>query len=212
MREEHRLEPVRWRRPGWATLLRPALVAALLGTAALLLWSRPPACAGQRTAGTPAAAEQRRTAPADPAQQRRAAPGKPAEPAPAAAPGCSAEPRGGDRRRGAGAAGHPRVTGITVPPAPGRPRVPVGTVGVPIRLAEPAALELVHVGDRVDLFRTGDTGARAPALAIGALVLDVTDTADPASAGLLLALTPAQATHALTGAGAGYAVVIRPDG
>jgi hypothetical protein len=117
----------------------------------------------------------------------------------------------GEQPPGAADPGRPSATGATAAQGRGRPGVPVGTVGVPIRLAEPTALGLVHPGDRVDLLRPGDTGAPAAVLATSALVLDVTDAADPATAGLLLALTPAQAARALTAAGAGYAIVIRPD-
>src|SRR5688500_3802884 len=39
--------------------------------------------------------------------------------------------------------------------ASGRLAVPPGAVGVPVRLAEPAVLALVHPGDRVDLLAGG---------------------------------------------------------
>jgi hypothetical protein len=88
--------------------------------------------------------------------------------------------------------------------------VPVGTVGVPVRLAEPTALTLVRPGDHVDLFRVGSAGAGATAVAAAALVLGVTGADDPTAGGLLLALTPAEAAKAVTGQGAGFAVQIRP--
>jgi len=44
-RREPRLDPVRWRRPGRSTLLRSAVVAALVVTAALLTWTGPETCA-----------------------------------------------------------------------------------------------------------------------------------------------------------------------
>jgi hypothetical protein len=89
-----------------------------------------------------------------------------------------------------------------------RSEVPRGTVGVPIRLAEPTALRLIHPGDHVDLFR-----ASAPQpVATAALVLGVTGTEDPITGGLLLALTPEEAARTVTTPGADYAVLIRPDG
>ncbi|AEV88695.1 hypothetical protein ACWT_7684 [Actinoplanes sp. SE50] len=95
-------------------------------------------------------------------------------------------------------------------PAPqGRPPIPDGTVGVPVRLADPTALALVHPGNRVDLIRLGDRADGTP-IASAALVLDVTGADDPASGGLLLALGPAQAQRALTPPGSGFAILIRP--
>lgn len=41
---EERLDPVRWRRPGWGTLLRLCSVAVLLLTAAAVLWLEPAGC------------------------------------------------------------------------------------------------------------------------------------------------------------------------
>ena len=90
--------------------------------------------------------------------------------------------------------------------------MPAGTVGVPVRLAEPTALRLVRPGDRVDLFRVGDEGAPGEPVATAALVLEIAGVDDPASGGLLLALTPAEAERTVTTAGHGYAVLIRPDG
>ena len=42
-----RLDPVRWRRPARGMLLRLAVVAVLLGTAALVSWSTPQSCGEQ---------------------------------------------------------------------------------------------------------------------------------------------------------------------
>ncbi|AGZ46238.1 hypothetical protein [Actinoplanes friuliensis] len=80
---------------------------------------------------------------------------------------------------------------------------------MPVRLAEPSALGLIRPGDHVDLFRVDED---AEAIATAALVLDVTGADDPSLGGLLLALTPAEAQRTVTGAGRGYAVLIRPDG
>ncbi|MEV6350032.1 hypothetical protein [Actinoplanes sp. NPDC051851] len=107
------------------------------------------------------------------------------------------------------------------------PAIPSGTVGVPVRLADPSALAVVHPGDRVDLLRlTGDAGPAAGTdsgtdtdggssdgsvvVAGDALVLDVTAADDPAGGGLLLALRPDQATAAVTSSGDGFAILIRP--
>ena len=94
----------------------------------------------------------------------------------------------------------------------GLPGVPAGSIGVPIRLAEPAALELIHPGDRVDVFRVPETGGSPQAIATAALVLGVTGAEDPLTGGLLLALTPAEARRTVTAPGGGYAVLLRPDG
>ncbi|MGA5301465.1 hypothetical protein ACPCHT_16160 [Nucisporomicrobium flavum] len=82
-------------------------------------------------------------------------------------------------------------------------------MGVPLRLAEPAALRLVRVGDRVDVFRAG---AHPRPIAAAALVLAVTGVDDPLTGGLLVALTPEAAKETINPAPDGYAVVIRPDG
>lgn len=89
-----------------------------------------------------------------------------------------------------------------------RPAGPPGTVGVPVRLSEPAALRLVHAGNRVDLFRAGSDSAP---VARDALVLEVTGIEDPLTGGLLLALTPAAAQETVRHTADGYVVVIRPD-
>ena len=157
-RAEARLDPVRWRRPGHPTLLRAAAVAALVATAALLMWARP--------SSTGAAPRPVATASASPAAVRPSGP----------------------------------------------PAVPAGSIGVPIRLAEPTGLKLIHPGDHVDVFRVPETGESPQAIATAALVLGVTGAEDPATGGLLLALTPAEARRTVTAPGGGYAVLIRPDG
>jgi hypothetical protein len=97
--------------------------------------------------------------------------------------------------------------------------VPAGSVGVPIRLADPSTLGLVRPGNRVDLLRVGGS---SPPVATSALVLEVGDTGDPTTGSLLLALTRAEAEQvvaaqgSLTQGGAsapgpGFAVLIRPD-
>jgi hypothetical protein len=158
-RGDGRLDPVRWRRPGRGTLLRLVAVAALLATAAAVLWSPP------------------RPQPCD---QPRA--GAVVTPTPS---------------------GTPRKTST----APG---VPEGSVGVPIRLADPTALGLVRAGNRVDLLRINDAGEQPTAVAGSALVLRVTGADDPAAGGLLLALTPQEASQAVATSRQGFAIVIRP--
>lgn len=149
-RAEPRLDPMP-RRLARGTLIRLVAVAALLATAAALIWSRPSGCA-----------------PVAVVPQARPSP----------------------------------------PASAGPPEVPRGNVGVPVRLAEPTALSLVRPGDRVDLLSVDGTDSRPVAAA--ALVLKVTGADDPASGGLLLALTPAEAQRAVTSPGRGFAVLIRP--
>ncbi|MGC4804547.1 flagellar biosynthesis protein FlgA [Micromonospora sp. DT233] len=111
----------------------------------------------------------------------------------------------------------------TSPPAqgpgagPGSPPTPLslpdGAVGVPIRLAEPAALAVVRPGDRVDLLAVpaGGRAAEADLLASRALVLDVlgAGATDGASA-LYLALLPGQAQRAVgQPEGSRFAIVVR---
>jgi hypothetical protein len=88
--------------------------------------------------------------------------------------------------------------------------VPEGSVGVPIRLADPTALSLVRPGNRVDLLRLDDTGGHSTAVAVAALVLRVTGADDPTTGGLLLALSPQEAQQAVITSRQGYAIVIRP--
>jgi hypothetical protein len=83
-------------------------------------------------------------------------------------------------------------------------------VGVPIRLADPTALGLVRPGNRVDLLRLNDAGGRPTPVAGSALVLRVTGIDDPAAGGLLLALTPQEASQAVATSRQGFAILIRP--
>ncbi|MFF5079644.1 hypothetical protein ACFY36_21530 [Actinoplanes sp. NPDC000266] len=87
--------------------------------------------------------------------------------------------------------------------------MPSGTVGVPVRLADPTALSLVKPGNRVDLLRLDDKGATT-SVAAAALVLTVTGASDPTTGGLLLALSPAEAERAVATSSHGFAVLIRP--
>jgi hypothetical protein len=99
------------------------------------------------------------------------------------------------------------------PPAVAALPLPEGAVGVPIRLAEPAALAVVHPGTRVDLLAVPADGpaAEADLLAPRALVLDVLGAgAMDGSAALYLALSPEQAHRAVgLPEGSRFAIVVR---
>ncbi|RSM43921.1 hypothetical protein DMB66_52795 [Actinoplanes sp. ATCC 53533] len=229
-RREARLDPVRWRRPGRSTLLRSAVVAALVMTAALVLWTGPEVCASPCPSGS---------GPADaPSRAGEGRGGLPPGSSASLPPDGSASlpPDGSAGLLPDGSAGLPPDGSAGLPPdgsaglpsdvdqsdpadvpraaeqAPWRPAVPPGSVGVPIRLAEPTALRLVRPGDHVDVFRVPSTDGSPQAIATAALVLGVTGADDPSAGGLLLALTPAEARRTVTTPGGGYAVLIRPDG
>jgi hypothetical protein len=197
-RAEPRLDPVHWRRPGRGTLIRMIAVAALLSVGAVAAWSRAPACApptaaaaGPSSAATPPAAGGTRPTP-DASARSQPWPGRSDATGEAGAGG---KATGTVASGGGDQSGHP---------------VPAGRVGVPVRLAEPTALTLVHPGDQVDLLRVDRTGHGATAVATGAPVLDVTGSDDPATGGLLVALRPAEARTAVAAQGGGFAVLIRP--
>ncbi|MGC5018650.1 flagellar biosynthesis protein FlgA [Micromonospora sp. DT47] len=181
------LRPVRWpRRPGGGTLLRAGLVAALLGLAVIVL-DTPAGCPGS---AIPASG-----------------------PSPEATRGSAPAGRSADGSAPSGVVMPPGGAG---PPGAGRPAalpLPSGAVGVPVRLAEPAALAVLRPGARVDLLvvPAGRTATEAGLLASGALVLDVVggDASDGSSA-LYLALRPDQAHRAVgQPEGSRFAVVVR---
>jgi hypothetical protein len=209
MRREARLDPVRWRRPGRSTLLRWAVVAALVTTAALVMWAGPQSCAPPCRSG-PGSAAARSPGAAGPTDHPPAG-GVDAGSAAAGTSGTDPGRDSGPSAAGDGAS----VAGADVPPAlaegVARVAVPPGAVGVPIRLAEPTALQLIHPGDHVDVFRLPDPGERPQAIATAALVVGVTG-ADPTAGGLLVALRPVEARRAVTAPAGGYAVLLRPDG
>ncbi|MFI6760348.1 RcpC/CpaB family pilus assembly protein [Micromonospora sp. NPDC050417] len=102
-------------------------------------------------------------------------------------------------------------------PAGARLALPAGMVGVPVRLAEPAAVAVVRPGDRVDLLVVPRAGMASPAratevVAARALVLDVLgpQSAVDGSTALYLALPPEQAqrTVALPD-GTRFAIMVR---
>jgi hypothetical protein len=110
----------------------------------------------------------------------------------------------------------PRSSGTATPatsasgPTGNARAIPAGSVGVPVRLADPTALTVVRPGNRVDLLRIDGDRDRTVAVASAALVLEVTGADDPATGGLLLALGPEEAQRALSATGRGFAIVIRP--
>jgi hypothetical protein len=131
---------------------------------------------------------------------------------------CTSSPLTASPSRSPAAPGSSPPTGPAVTPggtSTGQGRnttaIPPGTVGVPIRLAEPTALTLVHAGDTVDLLRVDDTGRGGTPVATAALVLNVTAADDPTSGALLLALHPDEAQRAIAVPGRGFAILIRPD-
>ncbi|MEV0897910.1 hypothetical protein [Actinoplanes sp. NPDC049802] len=89
--------------------------------------------------------------------------------------------------------------------------IPPGSVGVPVRLADPTALTVVRPGNRVDLLRLDGARDGSTPVASAALVLEVTGADDPVTGGLLLALTPDEAERAVTAPSPGFAILIRPD-
>lgn len=183
-RTDARLDPIRWRRPGRGALLRAAAIAVLLVTAALVVWSGPQKCAATPTRAGDVSATR----------------GSPAPTGHTAMPPDSATPRMADP---VDSGGHSESRGN------GRATVPTGTVGVPVRLAEPTALTLIHPGDRVDLLRVGGDNHDPSTIAAAALVLGVSGVDDPTTAGLLVALTPAEASRAVAAPERGFAVLIR---
>jgi hypothetical protein len=102
-----------------------------------------------------------------------------------------------------------RPASSSVPAGTARP-IPPGSVGVPVRLADPTALAVVRPGNRVDLLRLDGDRDKTTAVASAALVLDVTGADDPVTGGLLLALDPDAARQAVAASGRGFAIVIRP--
>ncbi|MFF4893002.1 flagellar biosynthesis protein FlgA [Micromonospora chersina] len=192
-REEASLRPVRWRGlPRGRTLLRVALVAVLLGLAAAVL-KTPEGCPPGGTAAAP-------TAPAG------GAPGGGAPATGGGAPGDGVQAGGGGPPGGGAQAGGDRRA-AALP-------LPAGAVGVPIRLAEPAALAVLRPGARVDLLvvPAGRATGAATLLAARALVLDVVGAAGAVdgSSALYLALRPEQAQRAVgLPEGSRFAVVVR---
>lgn len=225
-RSEPRLDPVRWRRPGAGLLIRLAVVAVLLSVAAVIAWSEPPESA-TRSASLCNAAPGRISSSPEPASPHAngrdpaAAATDGHDPAAAATDGHDPVPAATDGRDPASAASDGRDPAA---PNDGQVRasaaadgrdpasaVPPGSVGVPVRLAEPTALALVRPGDRVDLLRIEEAGHGTTPVAAAALVLGVTGTDDPTTGGLLVALRPADAEKAVAAQGQGFAILIRPS-
>jgi len=102
------------------------------------------------------------------------------------------------------------ATPLKSAPAGAAPPIPAGSIGVPVRLADPTALTVVHPGNRVDLLRLNDSTGETTAVATAALVVTVSGASDPATGGLLLALSPAEARLAVSTPNRGFAILIRP--
>jgi hypothetical protein len=206
-RGDGRLDPVRWRRPGRGTLLRLAAVAALLATAAAVLWSPPRQGCDQPSAGVVGSTTSGATGRPATAGTNE---GNTAGSGGAGSVSGAAPPTNSGAGSVSGGAG-PANSGAGSVSGGAAPGVPEGSVGVPIRLADPTALGLVRPGNRVDLLKVDDTGGRPTAVAGAALVLRVTGANDPATGGLLLALTPEEASKAVATSRQAFAIVIRPD-
>ncbi|MEV4847153.1 flagellar biosynthesis protein FlgA [Micromonospora matsumotoense] len=226
MKGEGSLRPFHWpRRPGGGTLLRAALVTVLLGLALIVMddpsgcpTGAPPPAVALGTAGPPTAVSHPAGCPTRPTGtmagsaaggQPGRAPGTPnGRPAPRGAGG-TAVPGAADGNR-AGAEEIDRPAGGDAPVAL---PLPSGFVGVPVRLAEPAALAVLRPGARVDLLVSpAGRSAGAPVLlAADALVLDVVGAGvvDGSSA-LYLAVRPDQAQRSVgQPEGSRFSVVIR---
>lgn len=220
------LRPVRRPRlPRRSALLRTAVVAALLALATLVLRT-PPGCP---TAG-PGSPQPGSFAPSSPVSGSAGPASVPPGPPGAGSPGPASPGSGSpgpvpppwdEPSRGSADGGEP-VTGPDADAgqedAPGAerdavPPLPAGTVGVPVRLAEPAALAVLRPGLRVDLLvapaggRPGETSL----LAGRALVLDVVGAgATDGSGAVYLALRPDQAQRVVGQPdGSRFAVVVR---
>jgi hypothetical protein len=222
-RGDGRLDPVRWRRPGRGTLLRLAAVAALLATAAAVLWSPPKqGCDAVNPAAARAEGTKGKQATTGRTSQGDKAARATSEAAGASSAGGSASSAGGSANSGGDSAslggdsaslgGDSANSGGGSGADPSTSDgVPEGSVGVPIRLADPTALGLVRPGNRVDLLKLDDSNGNPAKVADSALVLRVTNATDIATGGLLLALTPEQASQAVATSRKGFAIVIRPD-
>ena len=224
---EARLDPVRFRRPGRTAVLRSGTVAVLLAVAGVLAWAGPSPCRApdDARAGTAATAPRTGGPGSGPAfaRERDPATGPGSGPGPSSGldpgTGSGSGPAGGQAidpdpwsaADPAPGAASRRPSGPAVAPGTGGgPAVPAGRVGVALRLADPAALALVAPGNRVDVLRVGGSG-RTARVAGAALVLGVTDADDFLTAGLLVALTPAEAHRAVADPGRGFAVLLHPQ-
>lgn len=104
----------------------------------------------------------------------------------------------------------PPAAAIAEQPAAKGRALPAGTVGVPITLAEPAALTVVRPGARVDLLAVPPEPTEPLLVASEVLVLEVLPDAGSGAGALYLALRPTQAQRAVgQPPGSRFAVVIR---
>ncbi|MEU5904250.1 flagellar biosynthesis protein FlgA [Micromonospora sp. NPDC047527] len=206
--------------PGGRTLLRAGLVAVLLGLAAAILHTPtdcPPTGAAGRSPARSGAADTgplSASGPTDTGQGRadnghgQTGQGRTGAGQTDTGQGQTGAGQTGQSQTGTGAAAD------GAQPSPGPLPLPSGAVGVPIRLAEPAALAVVRPGARVDLLAAPPGGAdavEATLLAPRALVLDVLGAgATDGTAALYLALRPDQAQRAVgLPEGSRFAIVVR---
>ncbi|MEH1166667.1 flagellar biosynthesis protein FlgA [Micromonospora sp. CPCC 205539] len=198
--------------PGGRTLLRAGLVAALLGLAAAVLHTPTGCPPADRAGATPHPTGAGPTEPSqqanrsDPTDPDRPAGGEPTDPNQQADGGRTGPSGAVEGPAGTDAAASGSATSRQLP-------LPSGTVGVPLRLAEPAALAVVRPGARVDLLVAppGGLGTEATLLAPRALVLDVLGAeATDGSSALYLALRPDQARRIVgLPEGSRFAIVVR---
>ncbi|MEO3742613.1 flagellar biosynthesis protein FlgA [Plantactinospora sp. B5E13] len=198
------LRPSRWppRLTGGSTL-RWALAAVLLFVAFGVVQLGAPDCVAREPSGVPGSPGPAGPLAGGPSTGATSAGG------PSAGRSGSARPPGG----GADGTGDGQPRRDTTPDErePALP-VPAGAVGVPIRLAEPAALAVTRPGVRVDLLAAVPEPGRAaakPLLVAGrALVLDVLV---PEEGALYLALQPEQARRAIALPDtARFSIIVRP--
>ncbi|WP_406082628.1 hypothetical protein OHA01_20095 [Micromonospora zamorensis] len=180
--------------PGGRTLLRAGLVAVLLGLAAAILHtptSCPPTAEPSRapTGADGTAGRFDEGGPTDPGGAGSTGDSDTAGPPPTgAAAGDSSTTGSGTAGDGStGREGSTGRDGTTTGSGRTSPLpLPSGAVGVPVRLAEPAALAVARPGTRVDLLAAtpGGAGTEATLLAPAVLVLDVlgADATDGSSA------------------------------
>lgn len=214
-RRDPTLRPVRWPGPAAGRMtLRAVAVAVLLVLAAGLLYAGTPGTCPSGEAAQQGGGNTRTGAAhgvdGSPGARPGVVPGANG-PAGSAGNGPAGAAGPADGSGPAGSAGGPATGG---PPSGGhRMAPPAGTVGMPIRLAENAALSVLAPGARVDLLVVPGQPGREPALiASGVLVLDVIRPAGADDPGVLyLALTPGPATRAVSaGADGRFAVLVRP--
>ncbi|MCG5470520.1 flagellar biosynthesis protein FlgA [Micromonospora sp. LAH09] len=201
--------------PGGRTLLRAGLVAALLGLAAAVLHT-PTSCPPTAEPSRAPTGADRAAGRSDEGESIDPGGAGPTDESDRAGPAPTRATAGDSSTTGSGTAGNGSTGRDGTTTGGGRTSalpLPSGAVGVPVRLAEPAALAVAHPGTRVDLLAATPAGAgtEATLLAPAALVLDVLGAdATDGSAALYLALRPDQAKRAVgLPEGTRFAIVVR---